>query len=395
MSMLKSVLVFAAGVAVAALVMVFLYKGGETGKAAGTAPPAIAGAGAALEVPVTQVVKKTVPVYLEYVGTTDAIRTVTLQAQVIGYLLKRVVPDGSDVEKGALLYQIDPRNYQAALDQAKAQAEKDSAALEYAQANHRRNSLMSTTGDVSIDTLQQSASAEHQGNATLAVDRAAIETAQINLGYTEMRAPFAGRLSLSVVNEGALISVAGTQLNTLVQLDPIYATFNPPDTDLPQIQKYQAKGAIPAEIIVGDGSTPQYRGALTFLDNNVGRSTGTITARATIANPSHALLPGQFIRVRLHVADQPDTLLLPQVGVGSSQLGSYVYVVGQGGKVEQRFVTLGADYDPLVAVSKGVSEGESVVVGNLLKIGPGSVVKPVPATPAPATPASAGPSGGK
>lgn len=388
--MLKSVLVFAAGFAVAALVGFFLFKGGEAGKAGGGAPPA--GASAALEVPVAPVVKKTVPVYLEYVGTTDAIRTVTLQAQVIGYLMKRVVPDGSDVHEGELLYRIDPRNYQAALDQAKAQEQKDTAALEYAQANHRRNALMSKTGDVSIDALQQSESAEHQGNATLAADRAAVETSQINLGYTEIRAPFAGRLSLSLVNEGAVISVAGTQLNTLVQLDPIYATFNPPDSDLPEIQNYQAKGAIPAEIIVGDATTPQYRGKLTFLDNNVGRSTGTITARATIDNPSHALLPGQFIRVRLHVADQPDTLLVPQVAVGSSQLGSYVYIVGQGGKLEQRAVTLGSDYDPLVAVAKGVTEGESVVVGNLLKIGPGMTVKPVPVTPAP--PASPSQGGG-
>ncbi|MFZ0495392.1 MAG: efflux RND transporter periplasmic adaptor subunit [Methylocella sp.] len=381
MSMLKSGLVFAAGFVLAVLVVVFLFKGGDTDNAAGNPPRA--SRSAAMEVPVTPVVKKTVPVYLEYVGTTDAIRTVTLQALVTGYLLKRTVSDGSDVDKGELLYEIDPRNYQAALDQAKAQAEKDSAALEYAKASHHRNAVMSKTGDVSIDTLQQSASAEHQDNAALAADHAAIETAQLNLGYTEIRAPFAGRLSLSQVHEGALISIAGTPLNTLVQLDPIYATFNPPDTDLPEIQTYQAKGAIPVEVLVGQGTTAaQYHGNLTFLDNSIGRSTGTITARATIENPDGTLLPGQFIRVRLHVTDQPNTLLVPQVAVGSSQLGKYVYLVGQDEKVEQRYVTLGADYDPLVAVSKGVAEGESVVVGNLLKIGPGTAAKPVPAKPA-------------
>lgn len=379
MATFKSGPVFAAGFVLAVLIVVFLLKGSGVGKAA-DAPPQ-ASQNAAVEVPVISVVKKTVPVYLEYVGATDAIRTVTLQAQVIGYLMKRAVPDGSDVGNGALLYQIDPRNYQAALDQAKAQAQKDAAALEYAKVSHHRNALMSKNGDVSVDTLQQSASAEHQGDAVLAADRAAIETAQLNLGYTQIRAPFAGRLSLSQVNEGAVISIAGTQINTLVQLDPIYATFNPPDTDLPEIQKYQAKGAIPAEVIVGNETEPQYRGNLTFLDNNIGRSTGTITARATIANPGRTLLPGQFIRVRLHVTDQPDTLLVPQVAVASSQLGKYVYVIGKDDKVEQRYVTLGADYDPLVAVSKGVAEGESVVVGNLFKIGPGAVVKPIPAKP--------------
>jgi multidrug efflux system membrane fusion protein len=119
-----------------------------------------------------------------------------------------------------------------------------------------------------------------------------------------------------------------------MQLDPIYATFNPPDADLPEIQHYQEKGAIPAEVIVGDAPTPQYRGKLTFLDNRIDRSTGTITARATIENPERTLLPGQFVRVRLHVADQPDTLLVPQVAVGSSQLGKYVYVVGHGDKAK-------------------------------------------------------------
>ncbi len=196
---------------------------------------------------------------------------------------------------------------------ANAQAQKDAAALQYAKENHDRNEAMRKNGDVSLDALQQSASMELQDNAALAADRASIETAQLNLGYTEIRAPFAGRLSLSLVHEGALISVAGTQLNTLVQLDPIYATFNPADADLTEIQRYQTKAPIPVEVIVGEGAaTAQYQGKLTFLDNTIGRSTGTITARATISNPHHTLLPGQFIRVRLHVANQPNTLLIPQ-----------------------------------------------------------------------------------
>jgi RND family efflux transporter MFP subunit len=363
---------------VAGLAFAVLLAGcGETGKTAENPP-----ASPDIEVPVSPVAEKTVPVYLTYAGTTDAIRTVTLQAQITGYLQRQSVPDGSDVAQGQLLYEIDPRNYQAVLDQAKAQAQKDTAALQYAKESHDRNEAMRKNGDVSLDALQQSASVELQDDAALAADLAAIETAQLNLGYTEIRAPFAGRLSLSLVHEGALISVAGTQLNTLVQLDPIYATFNPADADLPEIQRYQTKAPIPVEVIVGEGAaTAQYQGKLTFLDNTIGRSTGTITARATINNPHHTLLPGQFIRVRLHVADQPNTLLIPQVAVGSNQLGKYVYVVGKDRKVEQRFVTLGTDYDPLVVVSKGVVKGESVIVGNLLKIGPGTPVKAVAAPP--------------
>ncbi|MGF6702102.1 multidrug efflux system membrane fusion protein [Paraburkholderia sp. MM5496-R1] len=371
--------VVAPGLAIAVVVCVLSFTGGGARQATGS-PPAPDPA-APTEVPVTQVVEQTVPVYLEYVGTTDAIRTVTLQAQVTGYLAKQGVSDGSDVSKGTLLYEIDPRSYQAALDQARAQAAKDAAALEYAIASHRRNTLMSETGDVSIDTLQQSASTEHQDLAALAADHALIETALLNLDFTKIRAPFSGRLSLSQVHEGALISSTGTQLNTLVQLDPIYATFNPPDTDLATIQQDQAKGTIAAEVIVGQGASPQYRGRLTFLDNNVGRSSGTITARATVENPDHTLLPGQFIRVRLHVADAPNTLLVPQVAVGSNQLGKYVYVVGADKRVEQRYVILGSDYGPLVVVRKGVVRDDSVVVGNLLKLSPGMAVKPVAAKP--------------
>jgi multidrug efflux system membrane fusion protein len=375
----------AAALAVAiALCVPLLIPRGTHGAAGGPSPSSPV---AVFDVPVTAVVARTVPVFLEYVGTTDAIRTVTLQAQVTGYLLKQAVPDGSDVTDGELLYQIDQRSYQATLDAAKAQAEKDAAALEYASASHRRNAVLSETGDVSTDTLQQSASTERQGKAAVAADRALIETAQLNLHFTGIRAPFAGRLGLSQVHEGALISTAGTQLNTLVQLDPIYATFNPPDTDLPEIQMRQSNGAIPADVIVGRSRTLQYHGRLTFLDNSIVRGTGTITARATIENPDHTLLPGQFIHVRLHVTDQPDTLLVPQVAVGSNQLGQYVYIVGPGNRLEQRYVTLGADYAPFVAVRKGVVKGESVVVGNLLKLGPGAAVRPTPvATPQAAAP---------
>jgi multidrug efflux system membrane fusion protein len=353
-----------------------------THDAAGDPPPARSAA--ILDVPVTPVVERTVPVYLEYVGTTDAIRTVTLQAQVTGYLLKQAVPDGSDVTRNELLYQVDPRSYQATLDSAQAQAEKDAAALEYASTSHHRNAILSKTGDVSTDMLQQSASTEQQDKAALAADRALIETARLNLHFTEIRAPFAGRLSVSQVHEGALISSAGTQLNTLVQLDPIYATFNPPDTDLPEIQQRQSKGTIPTDVSVGRAAVAQYHGRLTFLDNSITRGTGTITARATIENPNRTLLPGQFVHVRLHVADQPDTLLVPQVAVGSDQLGQYVYIVGPGNRLEQRYVTLGADYAPYVAVSKGLVKGERVAVGELLKLSPGAAVRPtsVPMPPA-------------
>jgi len=136
--------------------------------------------------------------------------------------------------------------------------------------------------------------------------------------------------------------------------------------------------AIVAELLTGPGE-PQFRGTLTFLDNAVDRATGTIVARATIANPDRRLLPGQYVRVRLRLGEQPGALLVPQVAIGSSQLGKFVYVVGAGSKVEQRLVTTGATDGDLVVVAKGLAEGDSVIVGNLQKIGAGAPVQPMPA----------------
>jgi len=363
-------------VAAAGIGFVLLADAGHGAPNAGAARPVAQGGG--MPVPVVSVIKRTVPVYLDYVGTTEAIRSVTLQAKVTGYLAQQAVEDGADVKPGQLLYQIDPRDYRAALNQVKAQGQRDAAAFDYSRVSQGRNAALSKDGWVTKDTFDQTTSTLHQSEATLAADAAAIQTAELNLGYTEICAPFGGRLGRSQVHEGALISAAGTELNTLVQLDPIYATFNPSETDLAAIEKSRAKGTIPVGVQTSDDAQRSFRGTLTFLDNVVDRSTGTITARATIDNPDHSLLPGEFVHVRVHVADQPNALLVPQVALGSSQLGKFLYLVGSDGKVEQRFVSPGAIYGGLVVVDKGVKEGDRVIVGDLQKIAAGVPVQPLP-----------------
>jgi membrane fusion protein, multidrug efflux system len=344
----------------------------------GVSASAPTGAMMAMPVPVTSVVKKTLPIYLEYPGRVESIRSIGLQARVSGYIDAQPAADGEDVKSGDLLYRIDPRDLQAALDQANAQAQRDQASLEYARANFGRGEELVKSGFVTKDAYDQRTSAMHQAEAALVLDRAAIEAAKINLGYTEIRAPFAGRLGRNLAAKGALVGPASGALNTLVELDPIYVSFNPSESDLAEITEARASGDVVAEISVAGMAGPPYAGKLTFLDNVVDRATGTITARVTIANPDFALLPGQYARVRLHIKDQPDSLMAPQAALGSGQLGKYVYVVGAGDKAELRLLMLGPADGELVSVVKGLSEGDRIIVGNLQKIGPGSLVQPLP-----------------
>jgi len=374
MRVLRVSLAALATIAIVAVVGVRIAGERADGATESAAPPAMM----AMPVPVVSVVKRTLPIYLEYPGRIESIRSIALEARVSGYIDAQPAADGADVNSGDLLYKIDPRDLEAALDQANAQAQRDQASLEYAKANFGRGEELVKNGFVTKDAYDQRASSMHQAEAALALDHAAIEAARLNLGYTEIRAPFAGRLGRNQAAKGALVGPASGPLNTLVELDPIYVTFNPSESDLVEIAHARATGKIDAEISLTDKSDSVHKGELTFLDNVVDKATGTIAARVTIANADFTLLPGQYVRVRLHIKDEPDAFMAPQTALGSNQMGKFVYVVGAGDKVEQRLLTLGPMDGDLVSVTKGLSEGDRVIVGNLQKIMPGSPVKPLP-----------------
>jgi multidrug efflux system membrane fusion protein len=209
------------------------------------------------------------------------------------------------------------------------------------------------------------------------MDEAMIRTAELNLEYTRIVAPFAGRLGKDQAPVGTLISVAGAPVNTLVQLDPIYVTFNPSETNLAAIQHVRASGNVAVEVIVPGEDKARYKGKVTFVDNAVDSQTGTLVARATIDNRDFSLLPGQYVRVRLQIGTQADALMVPQTALGSSQLGKYLYIVGKGNTAEQRLVQTGPIDGDLVGVT-GIKESDLVITGNLQKIGPGALVQPLP-----------------
>lgn len=327
-----------------------------------------------MKVPVMTVVAHTVPVYRSFPAITEAMRAVPIQARVTGYLVQQGAADGADVAQDDLLYRVDAKDYQAALAQATAQRDRSIASLSYSQVSQTRNQILARDGWTSRDTSDQATSTNRQNQASLASDTAAMTAAALNLSRTEIRAPFAGRMSRSLVFEGSLISVAGTTLNTLVQLDPIYVSFNPAESNLDAINKTQGAAPIDTAVAVG-GRAGNHDGKVTFIDNTVDRTTGTILVRATIANADHGLRPGQFVTARLHLGDLDNAVLVPQSAIGASQTGRFVLTLGQDGKAEQHVVKLGDSDGDMIVVTDGVKAGDRVITGQLQKVRPGMNVE--------------------
>ncbi|MBS1166273.1 MAG: efflux transporter periplasmic adaptor subunit [Proteobacteria bacterium] len=353
-----------------------------TPASATAAPPAPQ----AMPVPVEKVSKRTLPVFLDYPARTEAIQSVSLQAKVTGFLKTQAVADGADVKAGDVLYTIDDRDAQTALDQAKAQLQRDTAQVDYLRSNLDRGQELSQKGFLAKDTYDQRSSALLQAQASIGISNAAVRSAELDIERSTIRAPFPGRLGRSAASVGTLVSSGNTVLNTLVQLDPIYVTFNPSEKELATIKAALAKGEVSADISLtgaegtdaGQGGGKHYPGKLTFIDNRLDPSTGTVAARATIANAAFDLLPGQYVHLRLSVGSEPDVLMAPQVALGSSQLGKFVYVVGKDSKVEQRMVQIGRTDGDQIAVLSGITENDLIISGNLQKIWPGVPVQPLP-----------------
>jgi RND family efflux transporter MFP subunit len=356
-------------------------------------------------VTVAAVTQQTVPVYLDYIGTTAAVRSVELRARVEGFLQTRAFTEGADVKEGDLLFSIDPSPFQAALEQAQAQLARDEAALAGAQAQlvkdqaslafareqvERYRSLAEqefvtkeafdnyrTLANQAAASVAADNAAIQQATAAIKADRATITQAKLNRSYCTIRAPLSGRIGRALVDVGNLVGPgANAVLASIVQLDPMYVYFSPSTRELPQIVKSQQQGELPVTVILADQSLHPHQGKLDFLNNMMDPATATLKMRGVIPNPEKTLFPGQYARVRLLVAQQSDTLLVPAQAVGDEQGGPFVLVVGQSNTVEKRSIVAGTTYQNMRVVDTGVKAAERVITEGLQKVQPGSVVQP-------------------
>jgi membrane fusion protein, multidrug efflux system len=333
-------------------------------------------------VPVTTATSRTadVPVYLRGIGTVQALNSVEVHPQVGGVLLDVPVREGQDVKKGDTLAVIDPRPFKAALDKAQAQRQQDQAQLDNAQADLARYSSLARSDFASRQQVetQQSTVARFQG--VIAADEAAIEDAQLNLGFCVLHAPMDGRVGLRRVDPGNLIQAnsTGPGILSVVQVHPVAVVFTLPEGDLPRVREASARAPHDPLVVLADSSDGRdelARGTLLTADNAVNASSGTMQFKATFPNEDDRLTPGQFVSTRLLV-NQSHGITVPHDAVQHGQNGLYVFTVKPDQTADRRDVQLTYDDGKTAVIGKGVNEGEQVVVSGQTRVGAGTRLHP-------------------
>lgn len=327
--------------------------------------------------------RMTVTNWDEYPGHVEAVEMVDLRPRVTGYLDAIHFADGAEVKAGDLLFEVDPKPYQADLDRAQAQRRQAETHLTLVRNDLQRAESLRGTKAISEEDYDNRSQAVREAEAALAAARAAEESAQLNLGYTRVTAPISGRIGRRLVTVGNLVQGGGspTVLATLVSQDPIYCYFDVDEGAFGQYRRYaQASpdGSLRCELALVKEAGFPHHGRLDFFDNQVAPQTGTIRLRAVFANPERGLLPGMFARLRVMAGPPQEMLLIPDVAVGSDQGYKYVYVVTPDNAVENRPIETGRAYGDWRAVLKGLSAEDRVVVNGqmtVLMLRPGAKVE--------------------
>jgi len=329
-------------------------------------------------VPVTAatVIQKTVPVQIRVIGNVEAYSTVSVKSQIGGILMRVHFREGQDVSKGSLLFTIDPRPYEASLSQAEANLAKDNAQLENAREEVRRYAELVKKGYVAQEQYDQIRTNSASLEATVNADKALVENARLQLKYCYIYSPLAGRTGNLFANEGNLIKAnADTSMVVINQIQPIYVTFSVAEQYLSDIKKYMAGGKVMVNAFITKGEGNPEEGVLTFVDNTVDPTTGTIKLKATFANKKKRLWPGQFVDVGMILTTQPNAIVVPTSAIQTGQKGQYVYVVKNDFTVEDRIITVGRALNSETVIDKGLQSGERVVTDGQLRLVPGAKVE--------------------
>ncbi|WP_019615439.1 efflux RND transporter periplasmic adaptor subunit [Psychromonas ossibalaenae] len=312
---------------------------------------------------------------MEFIGRTEATEDVSIRAQVEGTLLKRHFTGGDDVNKGELLFEIDPRPYITVVEQQKAALIHAKSAFKIAKNRWERGTKLSKTGAISEMDIDELTAQMNQTQADVAINQAALDTAELNLSYTRILAPISGRISRSQVSIGDLITANNLELATLVQLDPVWVNFQIAEKQLSNARQSFADGTSPIQtedltvtIQLSEQLDYNQPGKIDFIDNRVDQSTGTLAIRAIFPNPDKLMLPGQYTNLTIGLPDAESVVLISQASVQEEQQGRFVLVVNEQNKVEKRMVKLGARYDVRWEVTEGVEVGEKIIIEGLQKV---------------------------
>lgn len=340
--------------------------GGCGTKAASTVPP--------VPVSVVPAVRSDVPVNIHSTGTVEPIRTVSVQAQVNGMLTQVAFREGDDVKEGQIMFEIDPRPYQAALDQAQANLNKDLVALNTAKMELARDEELAKKEYIPQNQLDQARGSTKAIIATLGADTAAAQQARLNLQYATIRAPISGRTGALLVRQGNLVRTgSGEPMVVINQISPILVRFPVPPQFLDQVRRRAGK-ALEVQAVPQGDSAKILRGTLVFLDNAVDSTTATVLLKAMFANPDNTLWPGELVHISLQLDVEKNVLVVPAAAVQSGQSGNVIWTVDSSHKAKHRNVKVLRSTDSLAVLAGGVEPGEQVVVDGQLRLTDGARV---------------------
>jgi membrane fusion protein (multidrug efflux system) len=345
-------------------------------------------AAAAPAVSVTQVAQRDVPVYGEFVGQTVAANTVEIRSQVSGFLEQIAFVEGSAVRNGQLLFRIDPRTYQAALQQARAALAQRQAALEKARRDVNRYRPLVEKHALPGEQLDAALAQEAQERANVEAARAQVQQAQLNVSYTRITAPLSGRIGAAQVKIGALVQAGSTLLDTIYSVDPIYVGFSVSEQRHLEYQKRVREHPSeppPLQLILSDGSTYPHEGRINFVSPQVNPTTGTLAIRGEFPNSEGLLRPGLFVRVRVLLEQRNNATVVPQQAVQETQGVKSVLVVSDDSKVSMRTVQVSGTAGDFAVIDSGLKPGERVILEGAQKVRPGmqvAVQQPQPSQPA-------------